>query len=144
MNDQLWLEDYLRSSGAVAGTVHRYEERAGDEHGGLRLTAAHNIPAKVCEVVTWVPWGKGMAGQALVTRQPISTCNLKDDPSAAVRPGARAVDAQAAVALPVAAADGTIMAVVGVAWAQSHELSSSDLQHLTELAASVLAISSVA
>jgi DNA-binding IclR family transcriptional regulator len=85
-----------------------------------------------------------MAGQALVTRQPVSTCNLKDDSSAAVRPGARAVDAQAAVALPVADADGRIQAVVGIAWADSRDLSSSDLQHLTELAAPVLAIRSAA
>lgn len=139
MTDRDWLEDYLRTFGAVAGTVHRYEIRSGEE--GLLLTAAHNIPPKVCEVVAWVPAGKGMAGQALVTAQPVSTCNLKDDPSAAVRPGARAVDAQAAIALPVADAHGKVMAVVGAAWAVSRNFSSADVEQLTALAASVLSAS---
>ncbi|MGC2637374.1 MAG: GAF domain-containing protein [Acidobacteriaceae bacterium] len=132
MNDQAWLEDYIRESGAIAGTVHRTEE------GGLRLTASQNIPPKVCEVVAWVPAGKGMAGQALVTAKPVSTCNLKDDPSAAVRPGARAVDAQAAVALPVADAEGRVMAVVGIAWADSRDLSPGEIDQLTARAASIL------
>lgn len=132
MNDQDWLQDYIRRSGAVAGTIHRYEE------GGLRLTAAQNIPPKVCDVVAWVPAGKGMAGQALVTGKPVSTCNLKDDPSAAVRPGARAVDAQAAIALPVADAQGKVLAVVGIAYADSREFSAPDIEELTQLAGSVL------
>ena len=132
MNDQTWLENYIRESGAVAGTVHRTEE------GGLRLTASHNIPPKVCEIVAWVPAGKGMAGQALITAKPVSTCNLKDDPSAAVRPGARAVDAQAAVALPVADELGRVMAVVGIAWGDSRDLSASEIDQLTARAASIL------
>jgi hypothetical protein len=132
MSDQTWLDDYLRSTGAVAGTVHRVED------GGLRLVASTNIPPKVCEVVSWVPAGKGMAGQALVTAKPVSTCNLKDDPSAAVRPGARAVDAQAAVALPVSDSQGRVLAVVGVAWADSRALPQAELDRLTDLAASVL------
>jgi L-methionine (R)-S-oxide reductase len=44
------------------------------------------------------------------------TCNLKDDASGAVKPGAKAVDARAAVALPVHNLDGTVRAVVGLAW----------------------------
>lgn len=139
MTDRDWLEEYLRASGAVAGTVHRFEVRSGEE--GLILTASHNIPPKVCEVVAWVPAGKGMAGQALVTAQPVSTCNLRDDPSSAVRPGARAVDAQAAIALPVPDAEGKVMAVVGAAWAGSRDFSAADVEQLTGRAASVLSAS---
>jgi L-methionine (R)-S-oxide reductase len=121
MSDQEWLEQYIQQLGGVAGTVHRREP------GGLRLTAFRNIPPKVCEIVAWVPDGKGMAGQALITKQPVTTCNLKDDSSSAVRPGARAVDAQAAVALPMLS-EGNVIAVVGVAWSDSRELSKADLQ----------------
>jgi hypothetical protein len=131
-NDEKWLEYYIRQTGAVAGTVHRHEK------DGLRLTAAQNIPPQVREVVAWVPAGKGMAGQALVTAKPVFTCNLRDDPSAAVRPGARAVDAKAAVALPVADVDGAIKAVIGIAYADSREFSRQDLDELTRLASSML------
>jgi L-methionine (R)-S-oxide reductase len=57
-----------------------------------------------------------MAGIAWDSDQPIQTCNLKDDNSGAVRPGAKAVDARAAVALPVHDQAGAIRAVVGLAW----------------------------
>jgi L-methionine (R)-S-oxide reductase len=131
MTDQEWLEHYIQKLNGVAGTVHRREP------GGLRLTASRNIPPKVCEIVAWVPDGKGMAGQALVTAKPVTTCNLKDDPSAAVRPGARAVDAQAAVALPVLSAEGAVIGVVGVAWPDSRDFSQADIDGFASLAASL-------
>ena len=43
--------------------------------------------------------GKGMAGLAWQHDKPIQTCNLKEDSSGQVRPGAKAVDAQGAVAV---------------------------------------------
>src|SRR5260370_18338514 len=103
---QGWLERFLGLQKAVAGTVHAHF--CSEEKTGLELVAAVNIPAKVQEIVAWVPPGKGMAGQALAQGVPIQTCNLKDDSSGAVRPGAKAVDAQAAVALPVRSPSGEI------------------------------------
>ena len=42
-----------------------------------------------------------MAGQALGRGEPLSTCNQKNDSSGGVRPGARPVEAQARVVMPV-------------------------------------------
>jgi L-methionine (R)-S-oxide reductase len=116
-----WLQDYLRDLGAVAGSVHLVE---GD---GLRLAAAVNLPEKVQQVVDWVPSGKGMAGQALACGEPVFTCNLKDDSSGTVRPGAKAVDAQAAVAMPVRDSSQRIVAVVGFAFADQREFAPANL-----------------
>jgi len=132
--DQRWLEQYLAAAGAVAGTVHRAAP------GGLRLTAACRIPPPVQAVVAWVPEGKGMAGQAMLTRQPVSTCNLKDDPSAAVRPGARAVDAAAAVAIPLCKPDSPVEAVVGLAFADARDLPPEDIERWTREASGLLAL----
>ena len=93
--DDFWLADFVRSHGGVAGSVHR---AAG---GALALAASVNLPPPVVAAVRVVPIGRGMAGQAAETKRPFQTCNLKADPSADVRPGARTVAAQAAVALPV-------------------------------------------
>ena len=124
--DQRWLEQYLAHAGAVAGTVHRAAP------GGLRLTAAHHIRPHLQAVVAWVPEGKGMAGQAMVTRQPVSTCNLKDDPSSTVRPGARAVDAAAAVAIPLSPSlEGSVQAVVGLAFSDRRDLPAQDIERWT-------------
>lgn len=86
----------------------------------------------------WVPPGKGMAGQALVQGIPVQTCNLKDDSSGAVRPGAKAVDAAAAVALPVKNVAGEISAIVGVAYSDQRQFNEEDLARLEQAAGGLL------
>jgi hypothetical protein len=111
-----WLRDLLGRHGAIAGTVHVVR---GD---ALEIAAAHNIPPKVQEVTAKIPLGKGMAGLAWQHDKPISTCNLKEDATGAVKPGAKAVDGKAAIALPVHEASGVVRAVVGLAWAEERDL----------------------
>ena len=132
---QSWLSDLLRDTGGVAGTVHLCEP------GGLRLAAAIHIPAAVQEAVVWVPRGKGMAGLALERGEPVQTCNLQMDRSSAVQPGAKAVNAQAAVALPVRNAAGETIGVVGIAFADEREIQGTELDAL-QSAASTLAAAS--
>lgn len=134
---QSWLQAFLTSEGGAAGTVHRHIR--SKEKTGLELVAAVNIPPKVQEIVSWVPPGKGMAGQALVQEVPIQTCNLKDDSSGAVRPGAKAVDAEAAVALPVKASSGEIEAIVGIAYNHQRTFPPEELARLEEAASTLLA-----
>src|ERR1043166_99384 len=105
-----WRRERVGRHGAVAGTVHIVR---GD---ALEIAAAHNIPPKVVEVTARIPMGKGMAGLAWQHDKPIQTCNLQEDSSGAVKPGAKAVDARAAVAMPVHDGGGTIRAIVGLAW----------------------------
>ena len=124
-----WLSEFLSSQGGTSGTVHVFE------NGGLRLAAAVNIPEKVQQIVAWVPNGKGMAGLALERGIPIQTCNLKEDASGAVKPGAKAVDAKAAVAIPVKDQDNAVHAVVGIAFADERQFSEADLAVLTRAAA---------
>lgn len=127
---QAWLEAFVREHGGVAGTVHRREGEA------LILVAAVNIPPPVITVTLTVPRGKGMAGLAWERSAPVQTCNLQTDRSGDVRPGAKAVAAQAAIALPVMDAAGEIRAVVGIAFAREGEIMATDAQKLTTAAAS--------
>lgn len=126
---QRWLEDAIAKVGAFAGTVH--VQRGED----LYLTAAHNIPPPVAKIVAHVPHGKGMAGIAQVQKGPVQTCNLQTDDSGTIKPGAKAVDAQAAIALPVLDGEGGVRAVVGFAWKQSGEIDPGTEQNLMALAA---------
>jgi L-methionine (R)-S-oxide reductase len=114
---QAWLEGFIAAQEGAAGTVH--VQRGSD----LYLVAAHHIPPPVLAAVAHVPHGKGMAGVAQVRRAPVQTCNLQTDQTGNVKPGARAVDAQAAVALPVLDGAGEVRAVVGVAWMTEGEIS---------------------
>lgn len=126
-----WLQNFLAQHQGTAGTIHLYE------NDGLRLAVAINIPSCVQQMVEWVPKGKGMAGLALERKQPIHTCNLKEDRSGNVRPGAKAVNAQAAVAVPVTNAAGDVRAVVGIAFPNEREFTQTDLDGLIASAARV-------
>jgi hypothetical protein len=103
----------------------------------LALEAAQNIPEPVKNIVRTIPRGKGMAGLAFERNEPVSTCNIKTDSSGQVRPGARAVDAKAGIALPVHDAHGQIRAIVGVAFHDEKTLSDEELSALAKAAASL-------
>jgi L-methionine (R)-S-oxide reductase len=126
-NQQLetWLRQILAEVNATSGTVHIHE------NDGLRLAAAVNIPPPVQQIVQWVPNGKGMAGLALQRREPIQTCNLQEDRSGAVKPGAKAVNAQAAIAIPVQDSTGNVLSVVGIAFQDEREFTPADIEKLT-------------
>ena len=128
---QEWLESLIARLGAFAGTVH---VQRGDD---LYLTAAHNIPPHVAAIVAHVPHGKGMAGVAQVKKAPVQTCNLQTDDTGNIKPGAKAVDAQAAIALPVLDGNGDVRAVVGLAWKREGEIDAAEEQTMMTLAAAL-------
>lgn len=129
--DAAWLTARLAEVDAVAGTVHR---RAGDL---LTLTAALNIPPPVVAVTRTIPKGKGMAGLAWARGVPVQTCDLKADATGDVRPGAKAVEAGAAVALPVVDAAGILRAVVGIAFRDTIVLDQALIARLEAAAATL-------
>jgi len=128
---QEWLESFIAQHDGIAGTVH--VQRGED----LYLTAAHNIPPKVAAIVAHVPHGKGMAGVAQVKKEPVQTCNLQTDETGNIKPGAKAVEAQAAIALPVLDGEGVVRAVVGIAWSKEGEIEPAEEQAMMELAAAL-------
>jgi L-methionine (R)-S-oxide reductase len=128
---QTWLGGFLDRHHAAAGTVHLFE------NGGLKLAAAVNIPPPVQQVVAWVPNGKGMAGLALQRKEPVQTCNLQEDSSGNVKPGAKAVQAQAAIALPVVDTAGDVRAVVGLAFQEEREFTDAEIAGFNASAATL-------
>jgi hypothetical protein len=129
--NESWLRTFLSEHGGVAGTVHVLE---GDL---LKLSAAVNIPPPVVKVTATIPKGKGMAGLAWERNEVVATCNLKDDKTGDVRPGAKAVDAQGAVAIPVHDAAGGLRAVVGIAFMGERDFSDAELADFMKAAASL-------
>jgi L-methionine (R)-S-oxide reductase len=129
---EAWLRSYITRNGGVAGTVHL----RGSEH--LELRAAVNIPPKVVDIVRSIPKGKGMAGLAWERDDAVHTCNLKSDDSGDVRPGAKAVDANAAVAIPIHDPAGQIRGVVGIAYMGEREITQAELDSLRSQAEQVL------
>jgi len=120
VNSQAWLEAFLSKHGGVAGSVHYLRGEF------LELAASVRLPPPVLEKTRQIPRGKGMAGLAWERNRVVSTCNLKTDTSGDVRPGARAVDAGAALAIPVRGAQGELRAVLGIAFAGEREMSEAE------------------
>ena len=126
---QTWLADFVVEAGGIAGTVHFV---AGEV---LELAAAYNIPANVQQVTRTIPKGKGMAGLAWLRVKPVQTCNLREDQTGDVRPGAKAVDARGAIALPLADEAGEVFAILGVAFPDERELDDAAVEALGRRAA---------
>jgi len=126
-----WLRGLLSRHGALAGSVHFVR---GDV---LEIAAAVNLPPPVQQATAQIPMGKGMAGIAWRDAKPVQTCNLQEDTSGAVRPGAKAVDAKAAIALPVYAPGGEIRAIVGLAWMDERVLADDTVAAISADAASL-------
>jgi hypothetical protein len=116
-----WLQQFVSAHGGVAGTVHT---RTGDV---LTLSASLNIPPPVIQKTQIIPKGKGMAGLAWSRNAIVSTCDLKTDQTGDVQPGAKAVSAQAAAAIPVHDASGGLRAVVGIAFMDERDFSVAEL-----------------
>ncbi len=121
----VWLSSFITAHGGVAGTVHLLGAEV------LERAAAVNIPPPVLEKIARIPRGKGMAGLAWERGEPVQTCNLKTDGSGDVRPGARAVGANAAVAIPVGE---PLRAVVGIAFMGAGEIGEDELGRLQRAA----------
>lgn len=128
MSLDVWLKNFLSDHGAVAGTVHYLK---GD---ALELAASLNIPPPVVQKTRSIPRGKGMAGLAWERDEIVSTCNLKTDSSGDVQPGAKAVNAQAAVAIPVHGERGEVRAVVGIAFTGDRDFGHDELERFKRAA----------
>ena len=123
---EAWLRGFLGRHAAHTGTVHVVQ---GD---ALLIAAAINIPQPVIDKTAVIPMGKGMAGLAWERGKPVFTCNLPEDTSGDIRPGAKAVGAAAAIAFPLGE---PVRAVVGIAWMSPKDLDDTSVASITDDAA---------
>jgi hypothetical protein len=73
-----------------------------------------------------IPKDKGMAGLAWEPNRSVAVRHRKTDGTGDVRPGAKAVDAQAALAIPVRDPNGGVCGAVGIAFRGEREFAESE------------------
>ena len=123
------LDLILQATGTTSGTIHRLSA----DGTVLRLLAARRIPPPVLAQIQEVPLGKGMAGVAAQSRQPVTTCNLQqDDAGGVIRPGAKATGAGGAVAVPILRGEA-VLGVLGVATGEEREFTPEEIEALLAL-----------
>ncbi|MGE3172583.1 MAG: GAF domain-containing protein [Planctomycetota bacterium] len=124
------LERLLTHFQCAVGTVHLLDE----ETGHLRLMAQRGLPPPVLDKVTSIPIGKGMAGIAAARREPVQVCNLQQDDSGVVRPGAKLTRMEGSLAAPMLCGD-RLTGVLGIAKPVEYEFTRQETATLMAIGA---------
>jgi len=126
------LEMVLADVDCVTGTIHRLDPGTGRLH----VLAYKGIPEAILDRVRDIPIGKGMAGMAAERRAPVQVCNLQEDQSGVVRPGAKLTEMEGAVACPMLV-EGELCGTIGVAKPTPYEFTDAEMQRLTGVAEAI-------
>jgi L-methionine (R)-S-oxide reductase len=125
----------MEQLGAETGTIHLLES-----DGVLHLKAASaGIPEPVLRAVELVPIGKGMAGLAVLRKEPVSVCNLQTDTSGTARPGIKATGMEGALVVPILRGDEAVGAL-GIANRNARTFTPEETALLVEVGRAVAAV----
>jgi putative methionine-R-sulfoxide reductase with GAF domain len=119
------LASILAELGCQTGTIHR----TGVD-GQLRLEAQVGVPEFLIPKIAIIPFGKGIAGCAAERKGPVQLCNLQTDTSGVARPEAKATGVNGSLAVPVLAADGRVLGVIGIGKLVPHDFSAEETARL--------------
>lgn len=125
-----WLTEVLAQFNCQTGTLHRSPD--GET---LQLITSLGVPAHVLPMIDNIPFGKGIAGVAASTRQPVELCNLQKDLGGVAKEGARATQVSGSLAVPIFSnKDQTVIGTLGIGMSQPHNFSDTEKTSLAELA----------
>jgi putative methionine-R-sulfoxide reductase with GAF domain len=125
-----WLTAVLDQFHCQTGTIH--QTTADGQH--LDLLAQIGVPEVLLDKISHIPFGKGIAGAAAQTREPVELCNLQQDLGGVARPDARKTNVSGSLAVPVFSADGIeVLGVVGIGMVSPHDFSCEEKQALTDV-----------
>ncbi len=117
------------------GTVHRAE-------GELLLLVSHaGVPDFLIDKISEVPFGKGIAGVAAESLEPVELCNLQQDLGGVAKEDSRKTGVAGSLAVPILSADGSmVLGTLGVGKVVPYEFSDKEKARLTELGAGFIGL----
>jgi len=127
-----WLGQVLARFGCVTGTLHRADGE------WLDLVVAIGVPDALMPMIGRIPFGKGIAGAAASTREPVELCNLQEDLGGVAKEGARQTKVAGSLAVPVFSANGeTVIGTLGIGKREPYDFSDSEKSELARCAEAV-------
>ncbi|MDE0835927.1 MAG: GAF domain-containing protein [Akkermansiaceae bacterium] len=127
------LKEAMEEFDCQTGTVHRTEGE------WLHLVAYAGVPEFLLDKISKIPFGKGIAGAAAATREPVELCNLQEDLGGVAKEDARKTGVAGSLAVPVFSEDGkTVMGTLGVGKVVPYEFSDVEKARLAEIGQSLL------
>ncbi|MDP0490366.1 MAG: GAF domain-containing protein [Verrucomicrobiota bacterium JB023] len=128
-----WLQAVLAEFDCQTGTLHRTVEGYS-----LDLIVAIGVPDHLLPVISHIPFGKGIAGAAAESREPVELCNLQKDLGGVAKEGARETKVSGSLAVPIFSADGAqVIGTLGIGMHQPHDFSQGEKDRLAEKAIEV-------
>ncbi|MEP2776351.1 MAG: GAF domain-containing protein [Luteolibacter sp.] len=125
---QKMLEDVIAEFSCQTGTLHRAEG------GMLHLVAQVGVPDFLLEKVSLIPFGKGIAGAAAETREPVELCNLQQDLGGVAKEDARKTGVSGSIAVPVFSETSEVIGTLGIGKVEPYEFSEEEKERLGEIA----------
>ncbi len=95
---ELTLRDILQEFSCQTGTLHRTFRADGEN---LSLVHQIGVPEFLIEKISHIPFGKGIAGAAAATKEPVELCNLQQDLRTVAKPDARKTGVAGSIAVPI-------------------------------------------
>ncbi len=127
------LKEAMEEFDCQTGTVHQTEGE------WLLLVAYAGVPEFLLDKISKIPFGKGIAGAAAATREPVELCNLQEDLGGVAKEDARKTGVAGSLAVPVFSEDGKIvMGTLGVGKVVPYEFSDVEKARLAEIGQSLL------
>ncbi|MEZ5387049.1 MAG: GAF domain-containing protein [Prosthecobacter sp.] len=127
-----FLAQTITAFECTTGTLHRLDP--ADKH--LKLVAHKGIPEALMPIIQSIPIGKGIAGVAAETQQPVEMCNLQTDTSGVAKPGAKQTHVQGTLAVPVM--DGArLCGTLGIGKMEPYDFSDEEKSRLMEIASQI-------
>ncbi|GAA5480980.1 GAF domain-containing protein [Haloferula sargassicola] len=131
-----WLGRVLEDFGCQTGTLHR-----SPDGEWLELVVAIGVPESLMPAISRIPFGKGIAGAAAATREPVELCNLQQDLGGVAREGARQTKVAGSLAVPVFSPDGgRVIGTLGIGMPEPHDFSEAEKARLAKVAEEVAGV----
>lgn len=134
LDPRAWLNGVLADFNCQTGTLHRVDETGQT----LGLVTQVGLPAFLIDRITRIPMGKGIAGVAASTREPVELCNLQADLGGVALPDARKADVSGSLAVPVFSKDtGEVIGTLGIGMVDPHDFTDDEKARLKQVAESI-------
>jgi putative methionine-R-sulfoxide reductase with GAF domain len=128
---EAWLREVLEEFGCQTGTIHRAVDGEW-----LELEAVVGVPDSLMPMISRIPFGKGIAGAAAASREPVELCNLQADLGGVAKEGARQTQVSGSLAVPVFSLDGAeVLGTLGIGMTEPYEFSAAEKEALARRAA---------
>lgn len=128
------LTSILEIFDCQTGTLHQ----AADGGRTLTLVCQVGVPESLMDKISSIPFGKGIAGAAAESREPVELCNLQQDLGGVAKVDARKTGVSGSLAVPIFGKEsGQVIGTLGIGKFAPYQFTDAEKQRLAEYAADI-------